>query len=459
MVKRSIFTKLIGSFVFYALCLIATFVLCLVLQSLIIGEGDIPSIEPQHLMDENGAIQNINIAENMGGWIEELDNSYHVQKVYGTKRTDAQGYTTEELLKYTSPYGKTKYLGIFMKSERADKTYICFYDRAVMQINPTVIVNGVSEYGTLNAFIFFIPLSILEIVLISLYLKSKIKRPLKEIMKGMERLKYGEKDARILVETEAEFEQIIETFNMMAEQLEMQKAEKERMIQQKNQMLLELSHDIKTPIATIKSYASALQEGLVPEEKLQNYYHTIEQKANRVHTLSEDMFIMLKMDNPNYTLQCEQVNMCEFMRQQCAEYYDEITQNGFDFEIDIPDSSIEVSIDTNLCARVVANLLSNAQKYNMTGNRIAVKVETEQEKQTFMVCDDGEAIDEAFVQEMFQAFSRADKSRKTSGGTGLGLAISKLIVEKHGGKIFYSRVAGWNIFEVQLLGNCKTHKN
>ena len=72
MVKRSIFTKLIGSFVFYALCLIATFVLCLVLQSLIIGEGDIPSIEPQHLMDENGAIQNINIAENMGGRIQSF---------------------------------------------------------------------------------------------------------------------------------------------------------------------------------------------------------------------------------------------------------------------------------------------------------------------------------------------------------------------------------------------------
>lgn len=450
MLKRSIFTKLIGSFIFYALCLITTFVLCLVLETLIIGEGDIPSIEPQHLLDENGNIKNINIAENMGGWIEELDDTYCVQKVYGTKRTDAQSYTTEELLEYTSAYGKTKFLGIYMKSERADKTYICFYDRAVMQINPTVIVNGVSEYGTLNAFIFFIPLSILEIVLISLYLKSKIKRPLKEIMKGMERLKYGEKDARILVETEAEFEQIVATFNRMAEQLEQQEEEKEKMIQQKNQMLLELSHDIKTPIATIKSYASALQESLVPEEKLQSYYQTIEQKANRVHTLSEDMFIMLKMDNPNYTLQCETIDLCEFMRQQCAEYYDEIAQNGFEFEIDIPDRSIEVSIDTNLCARVVSNLLSNAQKYNVTGRQIAVKVTSENEKIKIFVRDDGEAIDEQFVQEMFQAFSRADKSRKTSGGTGLGLAISKLIVEKHHGEIAYARIEGWNVFEVQL---------
>lgn len=451
MLKRSIFTKLIGSFVFYALCLIATFVFCLILQSLIIGEGSMDGIGADNILDEQGNIAHLGTIENIGGWVEELDDSYHVQNVYGNKKTDAQSYTTEELLEYTSAYGKTEYVGIFMHPEGTNKKYICFYDRDVMEINPTVIVNGVEEYGTLNVFYFFIPVSILEIVLISLYLKRKIKKPLTEIIKGMERLKAGEQGARIWLYTEAEFEKIIETFNMMAEQLERQKAEKEQMIQQKNQMLLELSHDIKTPIATIKSYASALQEGLVPEEKMQSYYHTIEQKANRVHVLSEDMFIMLKMDNPNYALQCEQVNLCEFMRQQCAEYYDEITQNGFDFEIDIPDTNYEVSIDTNLCARVVANLLSNAQKYNTTGNRIAVKVETEHERQTFMVCDDGEAIDEAFEQEMFQAFSRADKSRKTSGGTGLGLAISKLIVEKHGGEIFYSRIDGWNVFEVQLF--------
>lgn len=449
-IKKSIFTKLIGSFVFYALCLILTFVICLILQSLIIGEGDISRIEPVNLLDEEGNITNLEIAENLGGWIEELDENGYIKNVYGKKKTDATSYSMEELLAYTSGYGNTEYVGIYMKHENTQRNYICFYSRDVMQLNSAIIVNGVDEYGTLNVFTFFIPLSILEIVLISLYLKRKIKRPLAEIINGMERLKAGEQDARILLETEAEFEKIIETFNMMAEQLKMQKAEKERMIQQKNQMLLELSHDIKTPIATIKSCAGALQEGIVPEEKLQSYYYTIEQKANRVHTLSEDMFIMLKMDNPNYILQRENMNLCEFMRQQCAEYYDEITQNGFTFEIDIPDKSIGVSIDTNLCARVVANLLSNAQKYNVTGKQIAVKVSAEKQNAKLMVCDDGKAIDEEFVQEMFQAFSRADKARKTSGGTGLGLAISKLIVEKHNGELSYSRMDGWNVFEVQL---------
>ena len=116
------------------------------------------------------------------------------------------------------------------------------------------------------------------------------------------------------------------------------------MTQKKNQMLLELSHDIKTPISTIKSCANALEEGLVPIEKVPEYYHIIEAKADRVQALSEDMFVMLKMDNPDYRINPETVNLCEYLRQLCAEYYDEITEAGFEFIIDIPETQINAEI-------------------------------------------------------------------------------------------------------------------
>ena len=262
-IKKSIFTKLIGSFLLYAAAMVATFVLCLVLEAALIGEGNPENIMPNSIVDENGNVVNLDIAGKIGGWVEELDESYNVTAVYGEKQSAATAYTAAELLELTSPYGKNEFIGFIIR-RGVDKTFLCLYRRSVMSVNTTLIINS-TDINTVPVFgILFLPLAIIEIVLISLYLKKKIKKPLDVIVEGMERLKSGDDSARISVKTEAEFEKIVDTFNVMAENLQREKSEKEQLTRKKNQMLLELSHDIKTPVATIKSYANALEAGLVP---------------------------------------------------------------------------------------------------------------------------------------------------------------------------------------------------
>lgn len=446
-IRKSIFTKLIGSFILYAVATVLTFILCLLLSVVFIGEGDLNRVRPDNVVDENGNVINLDIAQKIGGWVEELDSSYNVINVYGEKQSEETSYTSEDILELTSAYGKTEYIGFYVQPENSSKRFLCIYDRDVMQLNSTVVLN---EIDTPDVFWLFFPLSIIEILLISLYLKKKIKNPLDKIVEGMESLKSGDDNARIDIRTEAEFEKIVDTFNVMAKQLQTEKAEKEELTRKKNQMLLELSHDIKTPVATIKSYANALEAGLVPEEKIGDTYRLIDAKANRVHKLTDDMFMMLKMNNPDYRINPETVNLCEYLRQLCAEYYDEITEAGFEFTIDIPENEINADIDTDLFSRVVGNLLSNAKKYNKTGDTISVKLSAENNKISLTVCDNGSEIDKAFVEQMFSAFSRGDKARKTDGGTGLGLAISRIIVEKHGGVLKYSRKGNDNVFEVIL---------
>ena len=446
-IRKSIFTKLIGSFILYAVATVLTFVLCLLLSVVFIGEGDLNRVRPDNVVDENGNVINLDIAQKIGGWVEELDSSYNVINIYGEKQSEETSYTGEDILELTSAYGKTEYIGFYVQPENSSKRFLCIYDRDVMQLNYTVVLN---ETNTPNVFWLFFPLSIIEILLISLYLKKKIKNPLDKIVEGMESLKSGDDNARIDIRTEAEFEKIVDTFNVMAKQLQTEKTEKEELTRKKNQMLLELSHDIKTPVATIKSYANALEAGLVPEEKIGDTYRLIDAKANRVHKLTDDMFMMLKMDNPDYRINPETVNLCEYLRQLCAEYYDEITEAGFEFTIDIPEKEINADIDTDLFSRVVGNLLSNAKKYNKTGDTISVKLSDENDKISLTVSDNGSEIDKAFAEQMFSAFSRGDKARKTDGGTGLGLAISRIIVEKHGGTLNYSRKGNENVFEVIL---------
>lgn len=446
-VKKSIFSKLIGSFILFAVMTVLTFMLCLIIEALVIGNGNAVNTQPDGVIGADGTV-NLEAARKIGGWVEELDGENNVTAVCGDKKTDDFSYTEKDLLELTSAYGKTDYIGFYTAPENSGKRFLVLYDRSVMELKPTIIVNGLDKYNAPNIVWIFFPLSIAEIVLISLYLKKKIKNPLDKIVSGMERLKSGDSSARINVKTEAEFEQIVEAFNLMAEQLEREKDEKNELIRKKNRTLLELSHDIKTPVATIKSYANALEEGIVPEEKKQSYYHTIDVKADRVKSLTEDMFLMLKMDDPEYTPVPERTDMCEYLRQLCAEYYDELTEAGFEFDIDIPEGEIPVMIDTGLFSRVVGNLLSNARKYNKTGGAVEVVLSAENGEARLSVADDGEEINGEFAKQMFGAFSRGDKARKTDGGTGLGLYISKIIAEKHGGSISYAREDGKNVFTV-----------
>lgn len=281
-----------------------------------------------------------------------------------------------------------------------------------MSIEATIILNDIEKFGTPDISFMFFPLAVIEMALICLYLKKKIKRPLVSIVEGMERLKSGDDRARINLKTEAEFEQIVDTFNVMAHQLATERSEKEQLTQKKNRMLLELSHDIKTPVATIKSYARALADGLVPQERITDTYQIIDAKANRVQRLTEDMFTMLKMDNPDYRLNVETVDLCEHLRQLCAEYYDEVTQSGFEFRIDIPEIAINAEVDSDLIMRVMSNLISNAAKYNKIGRTIAVSICAENERMTLAVSDDGEEIDEVFARSMFNAFPAVTKQEK-----------------------------------------------
>lgn len=473
--RKSIFTKLIGCFILYAIIMVITFALCMLLDVLVMSKGNPVGIYPVGILDENGDVADLETIQNIGGWVEELDEDYHVVRVYGEKKTDTESYSTDELLTLTSAFGQTEYIGFFIQPVDRSLKYLCIYSRDVMNISFTLLLNNTENNGALNFSLLFFPISILEIVLISLYLKRKIKKPLDQIIAGMESLKAslsntepystmgtahdmrteeslksGDGSARIQIKTEAEFEKITDAFNLMARQLEEEKAKGELLTQKKNRMLLELSHDIRTPIATIKSYANALEEGLVPEEKMQNVYRIIDGKAGRVQRLSEDMFMMLKMDSADYRPHLESMDLCEFLRQICAEYYDEITEAGYVFDVSIPDAPFPVSLDTDLFARVVGNLLSNAQRYNRTGKEITVALRSECDKAFLTVSDDGQEIDEVFAGQMFQAFSRGDQARKTDGGTGLGLAISRIIVEKHGGSIEYHRRDGKNVFAVVL---------
>ena len=345
--KKSIFRKLVGSYIIFFILFLATLTICLILAILSSVGGDVMNFMPEGHIGENGELIHLDSITNFGGWVEELDSEGNVVNTYGAETPMNPHYSSEIMMDVLSLTGNSEYFAFCSPADDKHNTYLFLYPRNSFRVNLTLDMNGQKGSAAnkkLNtAVVIFFLLMIAEIFGISHYLRKKIKKPLAELAKGMERIQSGEENVILDIKTEAEFEQIVNTFNTMTTELSAQKQANKELVDQKNQLLLDLSHDLRTPIATIKSCAN---------------YSTIEKKADRVQILAEDMFFMLRSDNPKDQLHPEKTDICEYVRQLCVEHYDEIENAGFEFEIEIPEDSIDTEIDQKLFSRVISNLLS-----------------------------------------------------------------------------------------------------
>lgn len=465
--QKSIFSRLVKSYILFLVGSLIIFILMLVAVLALVGRGSINNLSPQSVVNSDGTLNDLDTLNRIGGWVEELDSEGNVVSFAGDRKTDKGSYSTEELadlldlgyvkfngtgvdISEKNSGGIKEYSGIVRYAGNPRRIFIVFFPSEKILIRLTYSISG----GENNYVIVFVAvlaaLFLLEVLLISNYLKRHIDKPLKHLMQGMDEVSEGERDVVLDYKTDKEFEDIRDRFNMMARKLKETEEEKHRIEQSRNQMLLELAHDIKNPVASIKSSVSALEEGLVAEDKKEDYFRRIDMKAERIRTLIEDMNTSLKMESDDYKLNFEKADVSEIVRRICVEFYEDITETGKDFDIEIPEESLYADVDVQLFGRVINNLLANANKYNSTGKNISVNVRKDSDQIVVEVADDGEAIAEDFVPRMFEAFSRGDSTRKTDGGTGLGLAISHKIIEKHGGTLKYIRAEDKNLFCIRI---------
>ena len=453
--KKSIFTKLVISFFLFSTAAIIIIFAFSFLELIVVGSGDINKLVPSEVVLEDGSLGPLVGVYSARGWVEKLDENYQVVEVFGEKQTDSYSYTEKELLEATMQDDVASDYRTFYEPIEGGCYLIC-YPKDVVRIQMNFEVGEMETSPlTKSVWIVMFALLIVDGVVASRYIYRKIRKPLKQIGEGMSRVTEGEENVRLSFQTEGEFMEIVDSFNVMIDRLEHEKAERAKLQKERNQMLLELSHDLKTPLATIKSSAAALSEGIVSEENLDHYYQTIAMKGDRVNKMADDMFTMLKMESTDYCPDMKEIDFCEIVRQICAEYYEEMSH--LEVEIDIPEYAIKVMADERLITRTAANLVTNAIKYNQTGSKLDIKVSEKMDSVSLIVSDDGTEIAEDVRERMFLAFVRGDASRRSTGGTGLGLAIARGIARKHGGDVTYRYEKEWNRF-VLTLPTCQTEK-
>lgn len=214
---------------------------------------------------------------------------------------------------------------------------------------------------------------------------------------------------------------------LMEQEMEQQRA----YARQRNLMLSDIAHDIKTPLTTICGYSKALSDGLVKEEKQQEYLGAVYAKSMRMSELLTLLFEYVKLDSEGYELHLQKGDFAELVRENTALVYKDFEEKQMELNVELPEEVVAYEMDKLQMGRAVMNLLSNAARYGKTGGKALVRLE----ERVLTVADDGLEIEPEFAEHIFEPFSRADKARSTTGGSGLGLSIAARIVEMHGGKL------------------------
>lgn len=206
---------------------------------------------------------------------------------------------------------------------------------------------------------------------------------------------------------------------------------------QKNELITNVAHDLRTPLTTIVGYLELIKDDTaLSKEDVHKYSGIAYEKSIRLHEMMDDLFEFTKLDNADIKLNKSMINLSGLIMQMTDEFYPSFKDCNITPIVDLPEENIYVQGDGQLLARVFDNLISNALKYGYHNTDLKIEVSGDEKYATVKVINHGDTIAPEDIPLLFNKFFRTDSSRNSkTGGTGLGLAITKNIVDLHHGDI------------------------
>lgn len=224
----------------------------------------------------------------------------------------------------------------------------------------------------------------------------------------------------------------------------------------RREFVANVSHELKTPITSIKGFAETLIEGAKNDEQsLDMFLNIILKESNRIESLVMDLLDLSHIEQQT-ELETSYVNLSELAYTTIDNLQNQARYKNIVIESDI-ENDVIIEAHENKMAQVITNLLSNAINYSLEDNKVIVRVYRKGLKVNLEIEDFGIGIDKESQKHIFERFYRVDKARsRDSGGTGLGLSITKHIVEAHNGTINVESVPGeGSLFRVSILDEKK----
>ncbi len=212
--------------------------------------------------------------------------------------------------------------------------------------------------------------------------------------------------------------------------------EQERLERMRKEFVANVSHELKTPLTSIKSYAETLMENEVDPETTNAFLHIINSETDRMGRLVKDLLQLSNFDASRSAFHFEREDLADLVKNTLFKVKVTAEKKNQSFDFSYREQEYPVEIDYDRMEQVLLNLFTNAMKYSDPATTIRVTLRQENGQHVLVIADEGYGIPEEDLSRIFERFYRVDKARSRElGGTGLGLSIAKEIVEAHGGLI------------------------
>ncbi len=309
----------------------------------------------------------------------------------------------------------------------------------VLKLDPVLDLGGYYKSLILFVIVIFIVTFMIATIIVQNNNMKKIIKPVIDLKKETEKLREGELDTAVTEQGYSEVRELGKAIEQLRIKLKnsifyQQKAEENRKF-----LISSISHDLKTPVTSIRGYIEGVLEGVANnEEKKKDYLNKAIEKTKLINTMTEDLLLYSKLDLNQIIFDTEKTNILNYI-----EYC--VSDNLYQFEIENKDIAIEnglahsvyVKIDRKKFKRVIQNIIDNAKKNieEQTGTLI-IKLRNTNNAVILEFLDNGRGINQKDLPYIFDRFYRADFARTIEGSSGLGLAIAKQIVEGLDGRIW-----------------------
>lgn len=275
---------------------------------------------------------------------------------------------------------------------------------------------------------------------------------LRHIISELHYIANGNYGHRIPFELAGDLGRVVESINGLVDST-VEAIEEERKIEKsKDELITNISHDIRTPLTSIIGYLGLIEEKQYrSEEDLLKYTHTAYSKAKQMKLLVDDLFEYTKVRQPSTPLNLIQFDMEQLLAQLAVDFEIDANKKGMRVDVITTPSPFLMEGDTEKLVRLFNNLIANALKYGRKGKQIVLEAERVGSEAIITVKNDGSQIPDASLNQLFDRFYRVEESRsQETGGTGLGLAIAQSIVVLHGGYIYAKSDHKWTSFVIHL---------
>ncbi|GAA0092020.1 HAMP domain-containing sensor histidine kinase [Paraclostridium bifermentans] len=379
------------------------------------------------------------VLEEKDVWIQILDENAVQVYSYNTPRELNKKYTPMELIngyKYAGGLPNSNADNILVSSKKigdTDYTYLLGFQKG--KIEKYIITYRTKDFGSTIIKVIWIILFIdLIIALIVGYIFSRrLTKPMKNIIKGVENLEEGKFD--VYYKEKGLYVSVYKKLNKLSDTLKSNEIERNKLDKLKQEWIANISHDIKTPLSSIKGYAEILsdEDYDINREEAKDYGVIINEKSEYIKELVDDLNLTMKLKSSDRVLSKKDENIVRIIKDSVIQILNDPKYSNRDVEFTSNKDSITKSVDSMLFKRVINNLVYNALIHNNDKVKIKVEVEYISEAETIInIEDNGKGIEKKDLERIFDRYYRGTSTGEVHKGSGLGMAIAKDIIIAHG---------------------------